>query len=64
LGGMGTILGPVIGAASLTVLSEALGTRFVEYYLIMVGAIIVVVILIMPQGIIGTIKAKLGLRFI
>ncbi|MGO9122330.1 MAG: branched-chain amino acid ABC transporter permease [Desulfomonilaceae bacterium] len=64
LGGMGTFLGPIIGASFLTLLSEVLGTKFVEYYLIMVGAIIIGIILIVPRGIIGTIKVKKGLRFI
>jgi branched-chain amino acid transport system permease protein len=64
LGGMGTILGPIVGASFLTLLSEVLGTKFSEYYLIMVGAIIVAIILIMPKGIIGTLKARRGIRFI
>jgi len=64
LGGMGTFLGPIVGATFLTLLSESLGTRFVEYYLIMIGAIIIVAILIMPSGIIGTLKIRKRLRFI
>jgi branched-chain amino acid transport system permease protein len=64
LGGMGTFLGPIIGASFLTVLSEILGTAFVEYYLIMVGAIIIAVILIMPRGVVGTIKEWSGIRFL
>jgi len=63
LGGMGTFLGPIIGASFLTVLSEILGTAFVEYYLIMVGAIIITVILIMPRGVVGTIEEWSGIRF-
>ncbi|MEI8181836.1 MAG: branched-chain amino acid ABC transporter permease [Desulfomonile sp.] len=63
LGGMGTFLGPIIGASFLTVLSEILGTAFVEYYLIMVGAIIIAVILIMPRGVVGTIEEWSGIRF-
>jgi branched-chain amino acid transport system permease protein len=64
LGGMGTFLGPVVGASFLTIISEILGTTFVEYYLIMVGAIIICIILVMPKGIVGTIKEWKGLRFI
>jgi branched-chain amino acid transport system permease protein len=63
LGGMGTLLGPVVGAAFLTVLSEVLGTTFVEYYLILVGAIIIGIILVMPQGIVGWITERRGIRF-
>lgn len=64
LGGMGTFLGPIVGASFLTIVSEVLGTVFVEYYLIMVGAIIIAVILIMPRGVVGTIKERTGLRFL
>jgi len=60
LGGMGTILGPVIGASFLTLISEFLGAKFVYDYLIFVGLVIVVVILLMPQGIIGTLVKKRG----
>jgi len=62
LGGIGTFLGPVVGAAVLTLLSEYLGTLFVEYYLIMVGGIIVAIILVMPRGIVGTLAGMMGRR--
>jgi branched-chain amino acid transport system permease protein len=64
LGGMGTFLGPVVGAAVLTLLSEYLGTAFVEYYLIMVGGIIVAIILVMPRGIVGTLREVTGSQFL
>ncbi len=64
LGGMGTFLGPIVGASFLTLLSEYLGATFVEDYMILVGAIIIVIILIMPNGIVGTIKERRGIRFI
>jgi len=53
LGGMGTVFGPVIGASFLTLVAEFLGARFVYDYLIFVGIVIVVVILLRPQGILG-----------
>ena len=58
LGGMGTILGPVIGASFLTLISEYLGARFVYDYLIFVGMVIVAVILLMPRGIMGALAKK------
>ncbi|MGO9568704.1 MAG: branched-chain amino acid ABC transporter permease [Desulfomonilaceae bacterium] len=64
LGGMGTFLGPIVGASFLTLLSEYLGATFVEDYMILVGAIIIVIILVMPNGIVGTIKERRGIRFI
>jgi len=61
LGGMGTVLGPVIGACFLTLISEYLGAKFVYDYLTLVGVVIVIVILLMPRGIMGTIlQSKRG----
>ncbi len=58
LGGMGSVVGPVIGATFLSVISEILGAEFVEDYLILVGIIIVLIVLIAPDGIIGIKKWK------
>jgi len=53
LGGLGTPLGPVFGAAFLTLVSEFLGTRFVYHYLIAIGVIIVAISLFAPGGLSG-----------
>jgi branched-chain amino acid transport system permease protein len=59
-GGMGTTLGPVIGASFLTLISEYLGAKFIYDYLIFVGLVIMIVILLLPQGIMGTIRRNRG----
>jgi branched-chain amino acid transport system permease protein len=52
LGGIGTPLGPVFGAAMLTLLPEVL--RFLSDYRLMInGAIIVVAVLFMPKGLLS-----------
>ena len=54
VGGSGTIAGPVIGATFLVFLKE--GLRFMkEYYMILYGAGIVLVMIFMPYGIAGLI---------
>ncbi|HEX9821574.1 MAG TPA: branched-chain amino acid ABC transporter permease [Methylomirabilota bacterium] len=53
LGGIGTPLGPVLGATFLTLVSEFLGTRFVYHYLIAIGVIIVAISLFAPTGLAG-----------
>ena len=55
LGGLGTPLGPVLGAAFLTLVSEFLGTRFVYHYLIGIGVIIVAISLFAPAGLSGVL---------
>jgi len=58
LGGMGTVLGPAVGASFLTVIYEILHRDFPYTYAIIVGLIIVTVVLLMPKGIVGTLKAN------
>lgn len=60
LGGMGTILGPIIGAGFLQVMEDVLGTNFLNWYLVFVGIIIILVIMFMPRGISGTISRRLA----
>ena len=55
LGGMGTLFGPVVGASFLTLVSEPLWAKFPYDYLIIVGTIIVVVIIALPRGIMGSL---------
>jgi branched-chain amino acid transport system permease protein len=58
LGGIGTLLGPVVGASFLTIIYELLHRDFPYTYAIIVGFIVVAVVLVMPQGIVGTLEAK------
>jgi branched-chain amino acid transport system permease protein len=53
LGGMGTVLGPLVGAIVLSVVNELLWARFPEYYLAIVGALILLSVLYMPRGIVN-----------
>jgi branched-chain amino acid transport system permease protein len=57
LGGAGSYIGPVIGATILMIIYEALWTYFSEIlYLIFLGILIVVVVILMPEGILGLLK--------
>src|SRR3970282_1383868 len=50
-GGMGTVLGPLVGAVVLSVLYEGLWARFPQVYLGAGGVIIAAVVLLMPRGV-------------
>jgi len=52
IGGMGTIIGPIIGAVFVTYLLETMRV-FAEYRLVIYGLLMFIVILYMPQGIAG-----------
>ena len=57
LGGAGSYIGPIIGATILMIALEVLWTYFTEIlYLIFLGILIVVVVIFMPQGILGLLK--------
>jgi branched-chain amino acid transport system permease protein len=55
-GGMGQLYGPVIGAAIFTYLEEFLITKFPELYMLIFGAILVVAILYLPDGLVGLLQ--------
>jgi branched-chain amino acid transport system permease protein len=60
MGGVGTLVGPIAGAAFFLVLREALSRYFTEYYLIPVGIIFVLMIIFMPQGLLGFARRALN----
>ncbi|MBI4639147.1 MAG: branched-chain amino acid ABC transporter permease [Candidatus Tectomicrobia bacterium] len=55
-GGAGTVLGPVIGAVFLNLLSEVLWARFAFAHQAIYGALIVVVVIFMPGGVISLLR--------
>jgi branched-chain amino acid transport system permease protein len=55
-GGIGQIYGPVIGATIFSYLEEVLLTKFPYYYMLTFGIVLVVVILYLPDGLVGLIQ--------
>jgi branched-chain amino acid transport system permease protein len=53
IGGIGTLVGPIVGAAFFLLLREGLSRFFTEYYLIWVGVIFIAIVIFMPQGLLG-----------
>lgn len=52
-GGVGQFFGPIFGAAIFAYLEEVLITQFPYYYMLIFGAILVVTILYLPNGLVG-----------
>ena len=50
LGGAGTVLGPIVGAAAFLMLEEFFWANFLEYNRAILGAVIVVLIFFLPGG--------------
>jgi branched-chain amino acid transport system permease protein len=58
LGGAGTLLGPVVGAALLLSASEIFKNQFQESHLLIYGVLIIVVVLFLPEGIVGGLEQR------
>ena len=50
LGGVGTVAGPVVGAVLLTAINETLWSHFPAIHTLFFGAVIVLVVLFLPRG--------------
>jgi branched-chain amino acid transport system permease protein len=53
MGGIGTLVGPIVGAGFFLLLHEVLSRFLTEYYLIPVGVIFITMVIFMPQGLLG-----------
>jgi branched-chain amino acid transport system permease protein len=62
IGGRGTIFGPLVGAALLTVAAELFRNLFANANLLIYGVLIVVVIMFMPEGLMGEVQRYLVRR--
>lgn len=62
LGGMGTASGPFIGAVLLAGVNEFLQSEFLKIHSLFFGAIIVLVVLFLPRGIMYLIGLRGGVR--
>ena len=60
MGGIGTLVGPIVGAAFFLLLREALSRFFTEYYLIPLGLIFIAMVIFMPQGLLGFMRRWLN----
>ena len=58
VGGVGTVLGPVVGAVVIIVLQNELADKVGSWVLVILGAIFVVNVLLFRKGIVGEITAR------
>ena len=61
LGGLGSILGSIVGAALLVLLPQVL-TVFHDYEHIVLGAVMILIMVFLPSGIIPALAARFGRR--
>lgn len=63
-GGLGTVVGPLIGAFFFVLLSELLWASMPELYLVVLGVIIVVMIRYMPRGVVVHVLEALKIKHV
>jgi branched-chain amino acid transport system permease protein len=56
LGGVHTLVGPLVGAVTFTALQDSL-TRSTDYWRALLGGSILLIVLLFPQGIAGSVQA-------
>lgn len=54
-GGTARLYGPILGAAIFTLLQEFLITEYPYYYMLLFGATLIIVVLFLPDGLVGLI---------
>ncbi len=62
IGGLGTLVGPVVGGAFFVVLQEKVSS-YVQWYNIVIGLVLVLIVLFVPRGLLGVrqaLRARLG----
>jgi len=61
LGGQGSVIGAIIGAMLVTALPE--GLRFLDqYYLVVYGALVILLVIYLPQGLWGLVEDRIASR--
>jgi len=63
IGGIGTIEGPIIGAIIFVLLQQFL-SEYISVSLLLLGSVAILVMLLAPKGIMGTIQEKLGFEIL
>jgi branched-chain amino acid transport system permease protein len=61
LGGAGTVLGPIIGAFLLELISETVWGQFLTIHMLILGIIVVAVVIFLPRGVLDLFRKKISL---
>jgi len=60
LGGIGTFYGPFVGAMIVVVVTESFRNIFAQAHMLVYGTLIIIVILYLPEGVMGGLKSLYG----
>lgn len=60
LGGLGTVAGPVVGAATIYWMRDVVWSNFAQFHLIVEGLLLIAIVLFFPYGIVGSLGDRSG----
>jgi branched-chain amino acid transport system permease protein len=60
LGGIGTLAGPVLGAALMIVLTQVLLGGLLQIHLLVTGLLVTAIVLLLPNGILGAFRRRIA----
>jgi len=61
LGGAGSVLGPILGAFLLELISETVWGQFLTIHMLILGIIVIVVVIFIPRGLLELFRRKISL---
>ena len=56
LGGLGTVAGPVVGAAAIYWLRDVVWAAFFDWHLMIQGSLLIAIVLFVPSGLVGLFR--------
>lgn len=60
LGGLGTVIGPLLGALALGTVSQVVGSSYPTAHLLLMGVIVMLTVLVIPDGFMGLLRRDLS----
>ena len=62
IGGIGTVWGPVLGGVIYGMVEEQISVKFPNLHLLIYGSLLIVIILLEPDGLLGLLRRLFRLR--
>ena len=56
LGGMGTLIGPIVGSLLMVVLTQVLLGKLLDVHMLLTGLLLVAMVLLAPRGLVGFVR--------
>jgi branched-chain amino acid transport system permease protein len=62
IGGIGTLMGPIIGAGIMIFLTQVVLGNLLNLHVMITGLLVIIIVLLAPAGILGTVKKRIQTR--